>query len=388
MSKRVLIVDFNHMVHTYNYAKVRLSMKVRTTEGIVEKDTTIQNGTLKSINRWSKGGAYPTVVCFDRPVPARRGYFQSKFEAMSIGSGNEYKGNRSSMSDAMYTAIGDCESVLKAAGIGAFASKGYEADDLIYAFVKQAKLEHPGTPIDIVTNDSDLLPLVDDTVSVFLRSKTMTYAEEKSIEKTHYVQVTPKNYAEVVCNLSAYRGFYLPYNTLLLHKLLRGDSSDQFGCKDISAEFSAKKFNAFIERLEGSGEVDFENDFRYSDTEYAIRYRDSGEEYTGDMTNLSNEEKARLNQILKKTIEDSPTLKKIKYILGKYSTLNEEQIERVGYIYNGMNLNQAYSSSQEALRRKSIDLSQSGDSYIKGYNEDEFAKLLKSSLDINLKRYV
>lgn len=46
-NKRVVIVDFNHMIHTYYYSQHRLSVRVVENGESIEKDTTVQNGTLK-----------------------------------------------------------------------------------------------------------------------------------------------------------------------------------------------------------------------------------------------------------------------------------------------------------------------------------------------------
>ena len=75
MQKRVVIIDFNHQAHTYFFSRFRLSIRV---DG-AEKDTTVQTNTMKNLYRWSHKGVFPTAVCFDRPVPARKMYFQSNF---------------------------------------------------------------------------------------------------------------------------------------------------------------------------------------------------------------------------------------------------------------------------------------------------------------------
>jgi len=171
VDERVLIVDFSHQVYTYYHSRYRLSTSVVIDGVVYEKDTTVQSGCIKNIHRWSKGGSFPTAICFDRPVPARKAFWQSAFPEMAAGSGMEYKGNRESMPDAMFEAITDCERLLTSAGVPCFGMKNYEADDIVFACIKRAKEKYPGMKIDVVTNDADLLPLVDDTVSVFLRSK-------------------------------------------------------------------------------------------------------------------------------------------------------------------------------------------------------------------------
>ena len=348
VEKRVVIVDFNHMVHTYFHSQHRLSVTVNQGGLIVNKDTTIQNGCLKSIHRWSNGGVNPTAVCFDRPVPARKHYWSTKFSDMREGSGKEYKGGREKMPDAMFQGSSDCEQVLRQAGVSCYAVPNYEADDLIFACVKRAKEKYPGLPIDVITNDADLLPLVDDTVSVFIRSKKGTWAENKDIEKLHYIQVTPRNYQSVVEDMSAYKGFYVPYNTLLLHKLLRGDASDQFKRPDISKMFPPKKYNAFIQALEDD-KINLPEIFRYGEPRFEIYNTETGVVWAGSKEEaLASPDKAKLRQRVKMPEE----LEAILDVLRWHTSLSEEQLEAISGVYTGMNLNQVYVGDMPVYTRK------------------------------------
>jgi hypothetical protein len=164
-------------------------------------------------------------VCMDSPCVQRKIYFSNL--RSSDGKVTSYKGNRKSMPDNMFQAIQVTRDTLMNAGVSVLQGNGYEADDLVMATIQ--KIRSTGdyeTPIDVVTNDSDLLPLVDEQISVFLRSKKATYSEDPALQKTHYVQVRPHNYQEIIEGLSAYKGLTVPYNNLLLIKILRGDSSD------------------------------------------------------------------------------------------------------------------------------------------------------------------
>ena len=314
---------------------------------VVEKDTTIQNGCIKNIHRWSQGGVYPTAVCFDRPVPARKAFWQKAFADMEIGSGHEYKGNRKPMPDAMLEGVTDCEALLRLGGVSCFSRKNYEADDLIYACVQRAKEKYPDYPIDVVTNDADLLSLVDDRVSVFLRSKKITWAENDEIKKLHYVQVTPDNYQAVVEDLSAYRGFLIPYNTILLHKLLRGDSSDQFGRKEISRMFPKTKYNAMIEEMMAD-DINFAEIFRYSKPQYEIYNSVTMETFNGTMEEAKRSPD-RAN--LKLRMQDSEELSMILELLKDYTKLSDKQLKIIRCVYLGMNLNQPYANPDKLLTR-------------------------------------
>lgn len=357
MGKRVVIVDFNHMVHTYFYSQHRLSARVEENGESVEKDTTIQNGCLKAIARWSSQGTNPTAVCFDRPVPARKAFYQNAL-GMTIGTDKEYKAGREKMPDMMFQGVADSERILRASGVSCFAQHNYEADDLIFACIQRAKVKYPDLPIDVVTNDADLLPLVDDRVSVFLRSKSGTYAESKDIEKMKYIQVTPRNFVEVVSGLSAYRGFYMPYNTLLLHKLLRGDPSDNFRRKDISKMFPMKKYNAMMEVFINDY-VNLQEIFRYGVPQYKILYKGTDEEFNGTLEDaLTSPDKGKLYQ----KIRNSEELDCILEILKEYTELDEEQLKAVESLYWGMNLNQPYVNADPSLCRRAY--------VVGGRNED------------------
>ena len=363
MQKRVVIIDFNHQAHTAFFSRYRLSIR-RDGE---EKDTTVQNAVLKNLYKWSHKGAYPTAVCLDRPVPARKMYFQENFPDMAIGGKGEYKGGRAKMPEELFNAITESESLMRRAGVCVFAKEGYEADDLIYACVQHAKKQYPGMPIDVITNDADLLPLVDETVSVFLRSKKGTYAESKEIEKLHYVQVTPRNFQSVVEDLSAYRGFIIPYNSLLLHKLLRGDDSDNYKRKDISKLFPATKWNAMITRMLEE-RVNFEEAFRYGDPVKEIQYVDTGELFKGTLQEaMASPDKSRLQYKLK----NSEELDCILDLLHDYTSMDEEMISHVAKMYNGMNLNQPYYHNNPMYRRVAFNVAKSENGGIYQFNEKD-----------------
>ena len=378
VQKRVVIVDFNHMVHTYFHSGHRLSVTVNQGGMIINKDTTIQNGCIKNIHRWSNGGVNPTAVCFDRPVPARKNYWAMKFSDMREGTDKEYKGGREKMPDAMFQGSSDCEQVLRQAGVSCYAVPNYEADDLVYACVKRAKEKYPGMPIDVITNDADLLPLVDDTVSVFIRSKKGTYAESKDIEKLHYIQVTPRNFQSVVEDMSAYKGFLIPYNTLLLHKLLRGDASDQFKRPDISKMFPPKKYNAFIQRLLDE-DINISEIFRYGEPRFEIYNAVTGVVWSGTKEEaLVSPERANLKQRVKMSEELEVTLQ----VLRMYTDLSEEQLDSISGVYTGMNLNQVYVGDLPVYTRRPFVVNErSGD--INSFSEVELQKAV-SPLQIRL----
>lgn len=220
---RVLIVDFNHMAHNFSYGGVRLTKTLKVGNNVETIDTTIANGSIKNIFNWSRGGEVPTIVCFDRPCPSRKAYFMKE---QPSGVDGEYKGKRESMRQEMFNGVSLAQDLLEKGGVNCLAMHNWEADDLIFLAIQKAKEQYPNHYIDLVTNDADMLPLVDEQVSVFFRSKKFTWATDKFLEKNRYIQVTPENFQEVVEGLSSFKGMYVPYNSLLLYKILRGDSAD------------------------------------------------------------------------------------------------------------------------------------------------------------------
>lgn len=364
MKKRVVIVDFNHMAHTYMNSQHRLSKTVMINGEPQLIDTTVQSGTIKAIHRWSNGGSNPTAVCFDSPVPARKAYFSKAF-GMPIEGDTAYKGGRKSMSGDMFDAIGMVKDLLVASGVSCYKGHNYEADDLIFACIERAKIDYPGVPIDVITNDADLLPLVDDTVSVFLRSRKMTWAESPEIEKLHYIQVTPRNFQEVVEDLSSYKKFYMPYNSLLLHKLIRGDSSDTI--PGIKKAFPPRKYNQLLLDLEDSG-VDLSKVFRYGKCVEKLVSIKTGEEVddTHDRSDLAIK------------YEDPEELVNLIETLCWFIT-DEDTLSHIRKMYRGMNLNQAYTGFG-SISRKPARLKDS----IKTFNETELQAKV-APLGINLR---
>lgn len=299
---RVLIVDFNHVAYNLAFGGGRLSSVV---DGEVV-DTTIPNGALKNIMRWSDFGRNPTAICFDRACFPRKVFWQ-----LTSGSDvTKYKGTRDRMPNAMFDAIGLTETLLRQAGVSCFAKEGYEADDLVASAIECAKVLYPGVPIDVVTGDSDLLPLVDEQVSVFFRSRKATWAESKEIRKNKYIQVTPNNYQEVVKSLSSFKEYDIPYNLLLLLKLTRGDESDNV--PGMKKSFPPRKVKEIIQRMTALnyGSIRYERGIVTADNHWGI----------------PNELK-RLINFLKEYCSD---------------LVGEVELNHITRVYLGINLNQPY----------------------------------------------
>lgn len=262
--RRTLIVDFSHLAYKYTHGMgdVKLVSYVKLPDGTTKPiSTNIQSGTSKFLHRSSRGGYDRLAVVFDKPCPSRKEYFRRAF---SDGrEGNAYKGTRRGGTSSMFEAIDMTRDMLHAAGVSCYAAPNYEADDLIKAVIEATREEYPGEPIDVLTGDADLLPLVEDDVSVFMQTRKMTWAEDKAIEKRKYFQVQPHNYEEFVSGLSMNKtsNLRVPYNAMLLIKLLRGDKSDNIPPVPSKA-FPPRRVNDIISHME-EDDIDIAEEFRY-----------------------------------------------------------------------------------------------------------------------------
>ena len=188
------------------------------------------------------------AVAFDLKAPTAR---HKTYEG--------YKANRKGMPNELAEQMPIIKEILKHMNITIIEKEGYEADDLIYNMIQRIKEEDTTTPIDVITNDADLLPLVDDQVSVFIRG-TRQFAEQGCPERRLYYQVTPTSWGDYLSYSSAYKSYKIPYNSMLLFKMIRGDKSDNIApaCKG----YGGKKYTALMEKMMEDG-VDFPNIFRY-----------------------------------------------------------------------------------------------------------------------------
>lgn len=263
-NKRVLIVDYNHMAYKLAYAPAAPLLAYYMDENGERQPikTNVQNGSLKSLYRWSRGGYDSMAVCFDRPCPQRKVFFREAFTEEENAGAGDYKGTRKQGSDELMQAINMTQKMLEAGGVSCYYGNGYEADDLIFAVLQAAKEEYPDRKIDIVTGDADLIPLVDDQVSVFMSSRKTTDSEHRAIRKNKYVQITPNNYQEVIESMSAYKNYYVPYNSLLLIKMLRGDSSDNIP-KIPGRVYTPSRIREMVQEMESISDIDVANTFRY-----------------------------------------------------------------------------------------------------------------------------
>ena len=339
--RRVVIVDASHLFYKYAFGGASsLSATIMVDGRPQVVDTTLPAYTIKLMHRWSAGGFNPLVVCFDSPGSnrCRKAYFAG--HQAKDGAAVGYKESRNFSDERFFQGVNITLNLLQQGGVCCLRAGDYEADDLIKAAVDKAKEQYPHIPIDIITGDQDLIPLVDDQVSVFISSRRMTWAEDKSLEKKNYVQLRPSNYQGYVETLSEFKGLEMPYNTVLLKKLLRGKKADDIpGFKG----FTPTKYNQLVQRLQEDG-YSLGDVFRYGTPIKKVCYRGTGEEVPADLVDSTPREQLMLK------FEDPVELGKICDILSQY--VDEDVIDHVKRIYRGVNLNTAFTDVPDQFKRK------------------------------------
>lgn len=365
--RRVRIIDVTHMFYKYaNGGMPHLSANVMMNGQLVRVDTTLPSGVIKAIHRWSRQGYNPTVVCFDSKgcSRSRKAYFTQHSEQEEQKS--EYKGKRDIQDSRFYEGINLTMNLLLSGGVTVLKADGYEADDLVKAAVDKAKSTYPDLPIDVITGDADLIPLVDDQVSVYIASRKLTWAESSDIEIRHYFQLRPYNYQEYCEGLTAFKSLTVPYNTVLLTKLLRGDKSDNI---EGYPKFTPTKYKKLIQKMQEDN-VDIANTFLYDAPVKKYVYRGTEEVIPDSLLDATPTEKKAIKYF------EPMALTKITEVLSKY--LDEDIVKHARFVYNGINLNGAFTDVPERFKRRPIVVKE-----VKGYVSGELARAV-SVVDINI----
>lgn len=370
--KRVIIIDFMHLAYSYAFGGANSETRVLRMNGVpTQVDITILKGAINTINKWSNNGEYPLVVCFDTTStePSRKKYFESLGEYTKSGKLVGYGKKLSNYRGKLQEGVNICQNVLSNVGICCLRSDKYEAEDLVMASVVKAKELYPDMPIDIITGNQDLMALVDNQVSVFIRSKNMTWAESKELEKKHYVQVTPANFESYISSLSEFKNLYIPYNSLVLKKLLRGKKADNL---PPLAGMTPSRYNSIINAIYNEF-GDSERVFSYGIPECKVYYKGTEKEVPKHLIETTPKE------FMVEVYEKPKELKVILEVLQKY--LTEDELNIVERTYQGINLNGAYTTIG-VYNRRPAKLVQD----IKGYDFVALQKMLSDYFRISVKR--
>lgn len=252
---RYVLVDYQHLAHRCIQAEP-LSATVNIGGELRVVDTTIPNYTIKNIFSYAGRGSYHTGVFLEGGAGKRKAYFSSQ---QGKESAEGYKGTRVHNKGSFFEGINLTINLLHQGQVSLYRVEEHEADDLIMSMVRKIKSVDTITPIDIIANDSDYLPLVDDQVSVYMRG-TRQHAEPGCPEHRLYYQVTPETWDDYLSYTSAYKNYIIPYNSMLLFKMIRGDKADNIA--GAVQGYGGVKYSNLMEQMM-SDDVDFPTVFRY-----------------------------------------------------------------------------------------------------------------------------
>lgn len=257
---RYMIFDFMHLVHKYYNTKLNFEHTTLVNGVVKTFKTTIPTCTIKHIVRCAGFGVHKVAVCLEGGSDYRKNYFaQCRYLNEDRKEDVEYKGTRNALRGELKEGADLAISCMVNGGVSCYRRRGYEADDFIYTLVCMLKEQGVQEPIDIITNDRDMLPLVDNQVSVYIKSNRQ-FSDIGCPEMKGYFQVTPRS-MEMYCSMaSEYKNFKLPYNSILLYKLVRGDTSDNIPMA--AKGYGGKKFTEMIDTMI-KNDVQFDKVFRY-----------------------------------------------------------------------------------------------------------------------------
>lgn len=290
MSKIVWVVDFNHLVHKY-FQGMRAKGVTLTADVAVERvdsmgsiytenivvDTTVLSAMLKFFaNRLSGAGYNPMVICADSKIWSRKEYIKDLLKRE--GNGGTYKSGRPKLAPDWWSSAELCLNLLKSIGVCVLKKDNYEADDLIAEAVRVAKLQYPNNPICVLTGDLDMVPLVDEQVSVYMYPATQTFAEDGYPELNNYEQITPRSYKRILERKTSVKklGGFADYNTLLATKIIRGDNSDTIPCM----QGFFRKPKRLVDLLQSVSETEGFKEFKYEPCEVYYEHKPTGRRYS------------------------------------------------------------------------------------------------------------
>lgn len=290
MSKIVWVVDFNHLIHKY-FQGMRAKGVTLTADVAVERvdsmgsvyienvvvDTTVLSAMLKFFaNRLSGAGYNPMVICADSKIWSRKEYMKDLLKRE--GKGGTYKSGRPKLAPDWWSSAELCLNLLKSIGVCVLKKDNYEADDLIAEAVRVAKIQYPNNPICVLTGDLDMVPLVDEQVSVYMYPATQTFAEGGYPELNNYEQITPRSYKRILERKTSVKklGGFADYNTLLATKIIRGDNSDTIPCM----QGFFRKPKRLVDLLQSVSEIDGFKEFKYEPCEVYYEHKPTGRRYS------------------------------------------------------------------------------------------------------------
>ncbi len=210
--KQVIVFDTSAVISAgaYNRTPLLIGPLVTTSKGF--KEWTMPIGGIKFLfNYIYEHKDCELVFAMDREANYKKEMYP------------EYKANRlhKDYDDlAMYKQRDLAELILKDIGFNVFSEEGFEADDITYS-IWHDNLKSVDE-LNIVTNDSDYFFMVNPKTSIIPAS-----SRGKTVDVNNFSKVANKDY-------------YIPYNAIMVYKIIFGDMSDNINgisskdkCSDI-----------------------------------------------------------------------------------------------------------------------------------------------------------
>jgi potential 5'-3' exonuclease len=336
--KNLFLIDLSHVIYRYYYT---IGFKEGTDYEYKDNQFKIlDTGMYKKIFSFvDKIANLGQVLIFeDSKLISRNKYFEEHFP-------NGYKDNRHKRNDELKLLKESISQLLKQYKQPAIKKFNYEADDLIKEAVRVAKKSEKYNHIYILTNDFDLAPLIDDEVTLYRRSPRSNSSHlEPHPFIYNYEMIGKGNYEDYFKTIGMTKEIHVPYNSILLFKMIRGDKSDNIaGVKGVGP----KSYNNFISQMTDE-EI---QKFKYYD--WTIEAHNK----TKDITYYDYDE-IPLEEIKTDEFEvrykEPKELKELALIIKKY--FSTEVAKEIIIKYRGMALNAAYKFDDSEYDRKPIHL--------------------------------
>lgn len=222
-TKRLILIDGNALLHRAYHAMPNLTNKAG------EPVNAVYGFFSMLINVLHEYQPAYLIICFDRSKPTVR---QNMFAS--------YHAHRPQMDGDLVYQIKLIDDLLTKFGVQITSVEGYEGDDLIGTYARQAYNEYKDLEIIIVTGDQDMLQLVNDRTKVLMSITGLTKThlfDEKSVEEKYGIK--PSQFVDF--------------------KALSGDPSDGYpGIRGIgpkTAKNLLQKFGTFEALYEHLGEI-------------------------------------------------------------------------------------------------------------------------------------
>ena len=148
--------------------------------------------------------------------------------------------------------------------------------------------------------------------------------------------------------------------------MLRGDKSDNI---EGYPKFTPTKYKKLIQKMQEDN-VDIANTFLYDAPVKKYVYRGTEEVIPDSLLDATPTEKKAIKYF------EPRALTKITEVLSKY--LDEDIVKHARFVYNGINLNGAFTDVPERFKRRPIVVKE-----VKGYVSGELARAV-SVVDINI----